>query len=197
MDFLVEALVLGVLYGIGPCTLFCAPVIVPLVMSYSKDGREGVKNTLIFSLGRIVSYASLGAASGLLGAALSSILTKEVLAASIIGFGVLLLLRKHPKTCLLAGKVKGKHASFTSGIILGLSPCYPLIGLLTLAATSGSPITGLAMGVIFGLGTTLTPLIILGFFAGRWAKFSKEFADVNLIVTGLFLIAVGIATLLF
>ena len=197
MQFLIEALILGVLYGIGPCTLFCAPVMVPLVMSYSKDGREGIKHALVFSAGRMTSYASLGAVSGLLGIALTNILTKEMTAAVIIAFGVLILLKRYPKKCAFAGRVKGGQTSFSSGVLLGLSPCYPLISLLSLAALSGSPVTGLAMGIIFGLGTTITPLLILGFFAGKWASFSKEFMNVNLIVTGGFLILLGILTLVF
>ena len=197
MQFLLEALVLGVLYGIGPCTLVCAPIMVPLVMSYSKSGRDGVKQMLVFSSGRIASYAILGSASGMLGMALTNIITKEVTAAVIIILGILILLKRHPKKCGFTKNVKGEHASFSSGVLLGLSPCYPLIGLLSIAALSGSPLTGLLMGVIFGLGTVITPLVIIGFFAGKWASFSKEFMDMNFLISGGFLILLGLATLFF
>ena len=195
MSFLLDALVLGVLYGIGPCTLFCAPVIVPLVISFSDGGRDGIKQTLIFSAGRIISYASLGAVSGFIGVALEDFVPKEVIALFIIILGILVVLKRYPKKCSFVKAVKGKHASLTSGVMLGLSPCYPLIGLLSLAALSNSPLTGFAMGIVFGIGTTITPLIILGFFAGRWAKFSHEFRDMNTLITGAFLVLLGLATM--
>jgi thiol:disulfide interchange protein DsbD len=197
MSFVVEALVLGILYGIGPCTVFCAPVIVPLIVAFSDGGKDGVKQTFIFSAGRILSYAVLGAVSGLAGSALIGAAPREAIAAVIIGLGVLVLLRRYPQKCGFACKVKGKHASFSSGILLGLAPCYPLIGLLTLAALSNSPVTGMIMGLVFGIGTTVTPLLILGFFAGKWAKLSQEFRGVNVIMTGGFLILVGLSALFF
>ncbi|MEM7816209.1 MAG: sulfite exporter TauE/SafE family protein [Candidatus Aenigmatarchaeota archaeon] len=192
MQFIIEAFVLGILYGTGPCTLSCAPVMVPIIMSYSKSGIDGIRQSLIFSLGRIASYSLLGMLSGFIGSAITKIATKEITAAIIITFGVLIILKRYPKKCKFICKIKGKHTSFTSGVLLGLSPCYPLLGILSLAALSGSPIIGLAMGIVFGIGTLITPLVLLGFFAGKWASFSKEFMSINLIITGGFLILLGI-----
>lgn len=198
MSFLLEALVLGVLYGIGPCTVFCAPVIIPLIVSYSEGGKDGIKQTLIFSGGRLISYATLGAISGFIGSVLANVLTKEFMGVFIIIIGALVLLRKYPKKCAFVNKrFKGKHASLTSGIVLGLSPCYPLIGLLSLAALSNSALTGFLMGIIFGAGTVITPLLILGFFAGAWAKFTHEFRNVNILITGGFLVLLGIIIMIF
>ena len=197
MSFILEALTLGILYGLGPCTIFCAPVMVPLAMSFSKDGKDGLRHTLIFSFGRVISYAILGGLSGFAGTALSGVVSKEIVGGFIISIGVLVFLRRYPKKCSFIKRFKGRHASFSSGIMLGLSPCYPLIGLLSLAALSGNPITGLLMGLVFGLGTTVTPLLLLGFFAGKWAKFTREFRTMNIAITGFFLVLVGISVFLF
>ena len=51
------------------------------------------------------------------------------------------------------------------------------------------------MGLVFGVGTTITPLFLIGFFAGKWAKLTHEFRSVNIVITGAFLILVGLSTL--
>lgn len=196
MENIFEALTLGVIYGFGPCTISCAPIVIPLIMSSSKNGKQGLFQAFIFGLGRIVSYCVLGFLTGYLGYLLKNFISPQLIGIFMIIVGILTFLRKYPKACSFACKIKGNYTSFVSGIIIGISPCVPLISALSLAIASKSAINGLLIGLIFGIGTLLSPMLILGFFAGWWSKRSEKFHDVNLIVCSLFLIILGILYLL-
>jgi thiol:disulfide interchange protein DsbD len=188
MNYLVEALTLGILYGLGPCTIVCAPILVPLIISTSKNGREGILQIFIFGFGRILSYISLGILSGYAGHLFG--LSIKFIGIFIIVLGISILLR-YPKKCLFPPKIGGGHLSFLSGVVIGLGPCPPLLALLSLAALTRSAFTGGLMGFVFGLGSFITPLIILGFLAGKWTEKSKDLKRTNTIVCSLFLILLG------
>lgn len=191
MQYLIEALMLGFLYGFGPCTIFCAPIIIPLIFSSSKSGKEGSLQALVFGFGRVTSYCILGFFAGYLGTVLSGLISNQLIGVFMIGLGVLIFLKKYPK-CPFVHKVKGKHTAFVSGMIIGLSPCYPLIGALSLVVLTHSAVNGMLIGLLFGVGTLLSPLIALGFLAGWWTKRSKEFYNINLLISSGFLIILGL-----
>lgn len=111
MNYLIEALTLGVLYGLGPCTIFCAPILIPLIISTSKSSREGIVQTFSFGFGRILSYTFLGLISGYVDYLFGNLISKELIGIFILGLGVFILIRKYPK-CLFLIKVDGKHVSF-------------------------------------------------------------------------------------
>ncbi len=57
------------------------------------------------------------------------------------------------------------------GILIGVSPCLPLLGALTtIAGWAKGPFVGAFWGLSFGLGTILSPLIILALVAGGLGK---------------------------
>ena len=56
------------------------------------------------------------------------------------------------------------------GAALSLTPCVPLASLLALAAASGSALLGAGYGLAFGLGATLTPILVLVPLAGRMGR---------------------------
>ena len=196
MSYLIEALTLGIIYGFGPCTMFCAPVIIPLIMSSSKSSKEGIWQAFVFGLGRLTSYSILGAITGYLGYMLQGIITSAFMGIFMIALGVLVLLKKFPKKCPFIKDIKGQHTSFVSGMIIGLSPCAPLVGALSLAILSMSMINGLLIGLLFGIGTLASPVLLLGLLAGWWAKRSQKFYTMNLIVCSGFLIILGLINLL-
>jgi thiol:disulfide interchange protein DsbD len=189
---LIEALSLGILYGIGPCTISCAPLIVPLIMATAKDKKQGIWFSLVFGFGRIASYVALGFFAGLLGYALTGIVSKKIIGLFIIILGIALLFKINNK-CIFKSKFKIKSSimSFLAGLIYGFGPCPPLIALLTLVIAKGSAITGALMALVFGIGTILSPIIILGFFSGWFAK-QKEFKETIPYVSSIFLIIIGI-----
>ncbi len=193
---LIEVFILGLLFGFGPCTVFCAPILTPMVLSSAKSAKEGLFEGISFSLGRLLSYSVLGAAAAFIGSKISTIMPPWFFGLFIIVLGILILLKKTPKLCGVFSKYKGVHAAFVTGVFVGFAPCYPLVAALSLAAVSGSVFLGALIGFVFGLGTMLSPLLLISLAAGKWASFSIQFQKTNTIISGLFLIFLGAITLL-
>jgi sulfite exporter TauE/SafE len=193
---LLKALVLGFTYGLGPCTISCAPLVVPLIMSVARNKTHGVILSLIFSAGRVAAYVILGLVSGLLGATLNFVIPNKIMGIIIILLGLTIILGL-PNKCLFNTKVKitGPWISFIMGAAMGFGPCPPLIALLGLVVLTKSALTGALMGLVFGIGTVVSPLIILAFFSGWFAK-QREFQKVLPYVSGGFLIIFGALYLL-
>ena len=107
----------------------------------------------------------LGALTGFLGYILTQLISKKILGIFLIILGILLFFKIQNK-CILKSKIKINSFSIAlgTGFVYGLAPCQPLIALMGLTAASGSPFTGLIMGLAFGLGTVISPIIILGLF---------------------------------
>jgi sulfite exporter TauE/SafE len=191
------ALILGFTYGIGPCTISCAPIVVPLLMAASKNKKEGIKFSFVFSFGRVISYIILGLVTGFLGKEIGLFLSKPVLGIFFIILGIAVFLKFQGK-CIIKNrfKVTGYKMSLISGILYGLGPCPPLIALLALAAQSQSALQGALMGFLFGIGTVISPIIILGFFSG-WIAKQKEFKQVIPYVSGAFLVVMGLIYIIF
>jgi sulfite exporter TauE/SafE len=191
MSHLIQALTLGFLYGIGPCTAFCAPILIPLIASTSKNSKEGLIQTLALYSGKISSYVFLGLVSGYLGRLFGGFISIKAIGIFVIGLGIFTLLKKYEKKCLFLKRITGKHLSFLSGLLIGLRPCPAFLALLSLAVLTGSAFTGGLMGMMFGVGTLLSPLIILGLLAGKWAELEK-FRGINALTGGIFLILLGV-----
>lgn len=194
---IINALILGISYGIGPCTISCAPLIVPLIMSTAKNRKEGILLSIIFSFGRVLSYIVLGGLAGIMGSTFNLFISKKYLGIFFIIVGLAVLFKIQGK-CIIKTKIriKGSWMAFITGFIFGLGPCPPLIALLGLAILAKSLWIGMAVGLVFGLGTIISPIILLGFFSGWMAK-NKEFHQVIPYVSGVFLILLGIGYVIF
>ena len=193
----INALILGFSYGLGPCTISCAPLVVPLIMSTANNRKEGIVLSLVFSLGRVISYIILGFLAGLLGSSLEVYLPQKYLGIFFVIIGVAVYFNIHGK-CIMKSKIKitSNFMALVTGIVFGAAPCPPLIGLLALAVLAKSALIGALMGLVFGFGTIISPLIILGLFSGWFAK-QTEFKKVIPYVSGVFLVLLGIAYIIF
>jgi sulfite exporter TauE/SafE len=84
------------------------------------------------------------------------------------------------------------------GFLIGLVPCPPLIALLVFSATVGAAGTGLVLGLLFGIGTVISPIIIIagaaGWFSDRIAREAPVMRFGVRRVAGLMLVAIGIWT---
>ncbi len=204
MSVFFEALILGILYGLGPCLIFCLPILTPLVMATARTGKEGIIQTFLFGFGRISTYIFLGGISGYTGYLLGELISQKVLGIFLIFFGIFILagyflkLNPWPKfsRCSFFLANKGMELSYFTGLVIGLSPCPPLLALLAMAVLEKSPLIGTGMGLFFGLGSLVTPLIIFGFLAGKLSSL-KEFKTIVPITSGLFLILFGSIKILF
>jgi sulfite exporter TauE/SafE len=191
---MLEALVLGISFGFGPCITTCAPVIVPFVASTSSNYKEGLKSTVVFSAGKVLSYTLLGTLSGLLGMQLEQIISAKVVGLFMIIMAAFVFFDFHKKCLCRKIRVTNNRVLFTAGIVMGLTPCGPMLAALALAVLSKSWLTGGAIGLVFGLGTMLSPLLVIGMMSGAWARRvaqNPEFARMNRIVCSLFLALIG------
>ena len=194
---IINALILGFTYGLGPCTISCAPLIVPFIMSTANSRKEGIILSIVFSIGRVISYITLGFLAGFMGRNLDFYLPQRYLGIFFILLGVAVFFNIHGK-CIMKSrfKITSNSMALITGIVYGAGPCPPLIALLGLAVLSQSAWIGALMGLVFGLGTIISPLIILGLFSGWFAK-QKEFKQVIPYVSGVFLALLGLGYLLF
>lgn len=216
-----SALLLGVVYGATFCTLTCSPFIASYIIGTDRGTRRGVWLSVIFNSGRVATYGALGLLVGMAGGAF---LVEGVyarwgalafgLAVAVIGLWI--ALRRRPSA---AGCVCGPEASFihrlrhrlepregdggelsaaSMGLLIGLVPCPPLVALLVFSAAVGSAAMGLLLGVLFGIGTVLSPIIIVaaaaGWFSDRLAREAPLVTPAVRRAGGLLLVLLGVWT---
>jgi len=173
IDKIIYLTVQGFLFGYGPCLATCAPVLLPYVGT-KKTWKEGLFAALSFSFGRLVVYVILGGLFGYFGAFIMKYYyysgtyhyLKAVLSAILIIIGALVISGKNFnfRFCLPAGRqavgIEGNMAVL--GMLVGLSPCAPLIGiLLEIALLSDNFFAGFAYSFFFGIGTVLSPMLLI------------------------------------
>jgi len=162
-------------------------------MSTASNRKEGIILSIIFSLGRVISYIGLGMIAGLIGNSVDVYLPQKYLGIFFVILGIAVYFNVHGK-CIMKSKWKitSNFMALVSGIVFGAAPCPPLVGLLGLAVLSRSVWLGGLMGLVFGVGTIISPLIILGLFSGWFAK-QTELKKVIPYVSGAFLTLLGLA----
>ena len=217
------ALLAGLAFGAGPCNVTCLPYLGPVFLRGDGIGKSW-RIVLPFTLGRLSGYSLLGLAAGMAGQALTEWLQTGLagwilgLAAILVGFN---LLRQQPNSAscdrhnhsLIAehsiSLVKQRSnlqqqrilpgALFGMGAGMALNPCVPLTAILAAAATSGSAISGLGLGLSFGLGAVIIPAFVFGLLmahfghelkqhTGNWSKHVEKVSGILLIALGAFTI---------
>lgn len=168
---LIGFLVLGFLGGFGHCTAMCSPFALMLSRQTRSaperpDGRGGFMR---YTVGRILTYATLGGAAGALGQAMS-------LAGTLFGIqrGAMLLAGATLIVWAMAGLLGrvgwttgGRWITrltlrlgtqlparpFVMGLVLGLLPCGLVYTAVVGAVAMGSAWRGATALALFGLGT--------------------------------------------
>lgn len=174
------SLILGMLYGLTFCTSVCLPYVISYIAGIGAGFRKGVIVTSIYNSGRVTAYALIGGLAGLFKTLVSDAFFLSYQKYSPIAFGVAIILigasmflRKKASTgtCIIEKREhlgitkkltqKFDIRAFSMGFTRGLVLCPPLIALL-LAALAFSQINIIMLAVLFGLGTAVSPLLILG-----------------------------------
>jgi sulfite exporter TauE/SafE len=211
------ALAGGLLYGFAVCTASCLPVVAGYIAGVGAGFGKGVKVTLIFNSGRIVAYALIGGVVGLFSGLFHFFVSETAISPfqvySTIAFGILTIaigisiIWKARKPCecapqeaqKLVTKSKGRFGvdigAFTLGLSRGLIVCPPLILLLTYSVPFSDPVGSVALAVLFGLGTTLSPLLLLGGVTGWLFNKAPLFRRWISIGGGALLILLGVASM--
>jgi len=203
----------GLMLGWGPCLGICLPVLLPYIIGTEKGWKNGFFASLAFSVSRLIAYAILGFLAGYAAKLLlNTFYTQKIsyyITASgaivIILLGVLITAGKDfeiPLCNLLRKHIieRGMRGIILLGLLVGFSPCAPLAGILTfiiLQAKSG--IEGFLYGSVFGLGTILSPVLLLGTLAGATTSYLKKFHTLSNIISracGVLLVIWGLQILL-
>ena len=175
----------GLVYGFAVCTASCLPYLAGYIAGINAGFKKGLAVTMVFNSGRIVAYALIGCLvavfSGLFRLAVSSTEISPFqiyssvafsIVTAVIGVSILLKLRKPcecelPKDKNFAPQGKPSrfgfdYRAFTLGLSRGLILCPPLIALLVYSLPFSTPAGSVTLAVLFGLGTALSPMLLLG-----------------------------------
>lgn len=176
------ALLMGLAFGAGPCTVTCLPYLGPVFLAQEGGWRRTIEVILPFSAGRLTGYCALGVVAGYAGYAATNWFEEGpagiMLGIATVVLGVLLMRRagrglgcavkKTPaeqKVALPGKRGSGKLMPFSLfglGMGMALNPCVPLGTVLTVAAAGADPLLGCELGLAFGLGAVVVPAMVFG-----------------------------------
>lgn len=173
---LLSILIQGFVIGSGPCMLVCAPILLPYIAGTKRTWQEGFKAALIFGLTRLTVYTLMGGVVGYIGYYLFQLFYNRLwglylwifAGILIITLGFLIMLGKGIKNpvCRVLQKQTLEDSTKSMillGILIGFSPCLPLIAVLTQIMFMAEHFyQGFLYGFAFGIGTVISPLLILG-----------------------------------
>jgi len=193
----------GFFLGYGPCLLTCAPIILPYAGT-KRTWQEGFCAALSFSLSRLAVYTVLGGISGYFGAYMLNIYyasnvhhyTQLIVSAVLILIGVFVLMGRDTSMKFCRA---GEGNMVVLGILVALSPCLPLIGiLLEIALLSRDLISGFVLSFAFGIGTVISPLLLLGALVpALGGRLDQKMFKVFRYICAVMIILVGLYSLFF
>ena len=209
----------GGLLGSAHCVGMCGGFAL-LLGAGARDMRANLGRQLLYSAGRISTYAIIGAAVGYGGVRLAGMASPLVNVQAILSLvaGLLLVLqglhsagylRLQRVTGLSAGcpftgslgsllRSRGSAAAFLAGVFTGLLPCGLVYAYLALATSAGGLWQGWLTMACFGLGTV--PLMVLAGSGGSLLSVINRqrllrVAAICVVVTGLISLARGVGAL--
>ncbi|MDD5120892.1 MAG: sulfite exporter TauE/SafE family protein [Candidatus Omnitrophica bacterium] len=199
----------GLILGSGPCIGFCAPVLAGFIATYKPSLKRALVSYLSFSSAKLFSYMFLGALCGMFSGILKSGVfigylkaVNIALGAFVLLIGILTIISKDPlssKYCSFFSKGNLRNASIL-GLLAGFSPCLPLLGILNyIIIISQTPFEGMFYAFAFGLGTAISPAILLVGLSGKLAGFLSGNHKIKALVrvaSSLILIFLGIRIIL-
>lgn len=211
----------SIIFGLGlVSSLHCVQMCGPLVVSYSLSlSRRGASQQILahlsYNLGRVATYALLGAVAGLTGQSLGLVghlagvenIVAIVAGVLMILAGLLMLellphkflerfdpLRHTSRLLRPLGRYFSSPSAgdkFILGLLLGFLPCGLIYAALLKAMSTGTMLAGAMTMTAFGLGT-VSALLAIGVFS---TAFSRKLAQLNAGGWGSRVTAAGIALL--
>lgn len=189
---IVSLITIAFLGSVGHCIGMCGGIVIAYSSAKIDGNSPKLSQALVhltYSLGRVTTYVAIGAVFGAIGGVFSmngiAIATLTILAGifmvlaglSLIGkFNFLSKLEHSFSKTLWYQKVfrktiasKSIASFYTLGLLNGLLPCGLVYFFAVTAASTGSPIWGALVMLIFGL-STIPSLFTLGFFSGLFTK---------------------------
>jgi sulfite exporter TauE/SafE len=191
---------LGILAASALGSLHCVAMCGPLASIGS------LRLGLLHSLGRLVTYATLGAAAGAVGNAvnvaghLASVQRTAMLVSGvmIIAIAIAPAIRRDASRSLFGRglvRIRSKRSARTRaalmGMLTGLLPCGWLWAFVVTAGGTGHVLGGLSVMVFFWLGTVPAMVGLLGFLGPAIGRLRARMPA----ITAVALIAIGLGTL--
>lgn len=181
------------LLGSIHCVAMCGP------LAGMHGGARTLRLAAVHSLGRLATYASIGAAAGLVGRAidLATVQRGATIVAAIAIVAMAIRMPRGTGAAFKSGLVK-LHArrpaarAWLLGLLTGLLPCGWLWAFAITAAGTGSVVGGIAVMTAFWLGTVpamLGVLALLGPVIEHVRARMPVITSVVLVVLGLSMLA--------
>jgi sulfite exporter TauE/SafE len=204
--------IIGLVFGIGPCTITCLPYLGPVFLSKQGGIRDSWKIILPFSMGRMSSYSALGALSGYAGASVDEMIHTPLIAwllgGATVSVGLLIFWRSYRNKLAC-----GSHGNrpklqdnpflpgglFFMGVGMAATPCAPLATIMLTAAATASTYSGFLLGFCFGIGAVLVPALVFGigmaYFGQRIREIMQVWRSTLERASACLLIVLGIGTI--
>ena len=181
MSNIIPLFLFGLFLGSGPCLATCGPVLISYIAATRQNPKQAILVWFLFSLSRICIYLILSLFIFILG----ELLVKQNIA-YISGYiyffggiiitliGIFTIIKDSKGTSRICSIVSGGLSQrlsrinpITLGVIMGLLPCVPLLSVLSyIGLISSAWQWCIFYSLVFGLGTLISPLILLALGAG-------------------------------
>lgn len=182
----------GIVFGSGPCLVSCAPLLMSYTALFKKSIKDSAVSYFVFSLTRLISYCLLGALCGIFSGILNSTAFSNYLDIISILLGVFILVigistlfpgwALYRRFCSIFHKGNIKNVGLL-GFLIGFSPCLPLFGILNyIIIISHNWLNAVIFAFAFGLGTVISPLLLLAIFSGKLAGYFSQNRRINLAI---------------
>ena len=207
------SIVLGLIYGLTFCSTTCLPYIVSYIAGLNAGFREGTTITLMYNSGRILAYAIIGNLVGLFTVFFddSFLSVYQQIFSMIFGLVILIIginifLKRSKTQCRIKAieqkenynglKKRFDVKAFSMGFTKGLVLCPALLALLLYSITQ-IRVNLTLIAILFGLGTTISPMLFLGGAAGWLFEKAPLFRKWTSTAGAALLILLGSSTLIF
>ncbi len=180
-------------------SIHCVSMCGAIVFSASING---FKRSLLYNLGRLISYSLLGGVVGLIGSVF--VINETLNGIIIIASALLMLLMSLSMLNIInfhlpSFKLKSKSRNtFLIGLLNGLMPCGPLQAMQVYALSTGSFLKGMFSMFLFCLGTIPLMLMLgltLNILKGKKKVILNKFATVLIFVLSISMLIRGLNTL--
>jgi sulfite exporter TauE/SafE len=203
------------------CAGMCGPFVISQVVADSRNAIAGYGEwrrlagaaLLPYHLGRLTTYAALGAIAGASTALFASTAIFALLSGALLVLGAVLMLAQAVGFAVQAplaaagvlarwtrplSSSSGPLARYALGVVLGFLPCGLIFGALGMAASTGSPFSGALAMASFGAGT-IPALVVVGWggvlLRRRWQATARWIAVPLLVFNAALMLALAGARL--
>ncbi len=180
--------ILGLSFGIGPCVSSCGPLLISYTVAVRKNVFKNITAYLIFSLSRISVYILLSLLVFLFSRAVfrhaPGLFSKYLFLLGglfIVILGLLIARGSKAWDNRICQKI---HSLFLKndtktiimlGLIIGVLPCAPFISVVSyIGLAAKNWLDSVSFALAFGIGTLISPVLILMMLAGFIPKAIKQ-----------------------